>query len=309
MKIQLANLITLFFAAIAGLGLALYVFKIQALAMMVQWHFADPIGTFTYVMAGLIAFGIIGAATAAALSSPINWWYNTRYPPQLDAAGVQVLMRTSAYYRQLSITEKKRFGSRLELFFYGKTFKSEGTPDDEVPEEVKIMVAAGVVQFTFGWQEFWLPELEKTIVYPNLFPTRERNAFHAGEAHSDGCIILSAELLREGLNNAAQYYHIGLHTVCELWLLCHPTDENMVLLGESPTVFLEKTQQIRGFRANYWEDMTGLTAPPILPIAVEAFFAKPAAFKTVLPDAFSALCEWLNQNPLKDTYPVINKSV
>lgn len=275
-----------------------------------------------------IALSVVAGATIFTMSNQVNWWWFERYPPRLDEMGVRVLKANLPYFANLSIDERIRFGSRVYMFLMDKDFVSAGTPDDEVPEEFKVMIAACCIQFTFGMQEYWFPDLEKIIVYPRLFPTRERPTFHAGEAHEDNCILLSGLMTREGMSNSAAYYHIGLHVAAEYWAMRKPVS-NAELHIENEADFLQKIEKLRLFKTDFWRELTGIhnfdieaiiseivaeDAPltalpeiptPYFPLAVECFFTKPDEMAAALPDTFDALQRILKQDPRRDTYPVL----
>ena len=259
--------------------------------------------------AALIIFCVVAIAVLYTLSPQITWAHNMRNPPPLDRASSQLLGRYSPFFRQLSLTEKKRFASRVAMFLNDKEFVLQGTPaeDEDVPLQMKLAVAASVIQFTFGLDEFWLPDLEKVICYPRLFPSRERPAFHAGEAHDDGCLILSALMTQQGLTKPAEFYHIGLHVAAEYWLLRNelPLDDVWTKDATTETDFTTKICQIRQFRPNFWQPLTGNAQPDLRCLAIEAFFTKPEQLHDSLPTVFNFLSEKLNQDPRKDTYPLV----
>ena len=149
-----------------------------------------------------------------------------------------------------------------------KDFVSQGTPDDEVPEEFKVLIAACVIQLTFGLETYWLPDLEKIITYPRLFPTRQRPTFHAGEAHDDGCMILSGMMTRQGMTNSQAYYHIGLHTAAEYWHLRNPVSLADLRIADEQA-FVTAIEEIRLFKTDFWRELTGIYTQD--PMAIAAF--------------------------------------
>jgi Mlc titration factor MtfA (ptsG expression regulator) len=289
---------------------------------------------YEYVPPAYIALSVIAAATIFTMSNQINWWWFTRNPPRLDALGVRIIKAHFPYFNELSETERQRFGSRVFMFLMDKDFVSAGTPDDEVPEDFKVLMAASVVQFTFGLSEYWLPDLEKIIMYPRLFPTVERPAFHACEAHDDNCFIFSGIMLRNGLQNRTAYYNIGLHVAAEYWHLRNAVSLHDLAITDE-VVFVQTIEKIRLFKADFWREITGIypktqvdlenaqddevglydklldgnmkneAAMPCFELAVECFFTKPNEMAHALPDTFAALMRILKQDPRKDTYPVL----
>ncbi len=279
-----------------------------AISGVAAWWFC--IDEYERLTAGYIVFCVVAIATLYTLSPQITWAHNMRNPPPLNAAGIRILNAHCPYFKGLAITEKKRFASRVAMFLNDKEFISEGTPEEDadLPEDIKVAIAACVIQFTFGLDEFWLPDLEKIICYPRLFPTVERNEFHAGEAHDDGCIILSALMMREGLTKPVEFYHIGLHTAVEYWLF---SNKGVSLEGvwqkdaDSLDDLLAKFCKIRQFRENYWMPLTGTNEVNLMCVATEAFFTQPQRMSEMLPTVFNFLLETLNQDPRKDTYRLL----
>lgn len=253
---------------------------------------------------------VVGAATIFTLTPQIDWWWYTRYPPVLDANGTRLLATQMPYFQELAVTEKKRFASRVAMVLMDKEFVPQGTPDDdELPEELKIMVAASIVQLTFGLKEYWLSDLEKIITYPRLFPSHERPlVFHAGEAHDDGCVILSIAALHKGFIAPAAHYHIGLHTAAEYWNISKKIPETDFIF-EDKAVFIQKITELRLFIDNFWTAYTGLAEPLLFEQTVECFFAKADNMKQTMPKTYAAIAAILNQDPTKLTYPIMDRSL
>ncbi len=276
-------------------------------AVAVWWFFEDD---HQYFMAGYIVFSVVAIATLYTLSPDITWQYNMRNPPALDASGLRILSTHSPFFKALAIVEKKRFAARVAMFLNDKEFISEGTPEEdaELPYDIRVAIAACIIQFTFGLDEFWLPDLEKIISYPKLFPTVERNEFHAVEAHSDGCIIISALLMSEGLTKPNAFYHLGLHAAAEYWQLSQPANLlDGVWEKDAPNMdeYLEKIRQIRQFRANYWQPLTAIAKPDLFCLTSELFFTKPIEMSEKMPATFEFMLKTLNLDTRKDTYPLV----
>ncbi|MEY4925725.1 MAG: hypothetical protein RI894_161, partial [Bacteroidota bacterium] len=70
--------------------------------------------------------------------------------------------------------------------------------------------------------------------------------------------------------------------------------------------FLAKLCKIRQFRTNYWQALTGLNEVNLICVATEAFFTQPQRMSETLPTVFQFLSEMLNQDPRKDTYPLLH---
>ncbi|MEZ4921287.1 MAG: zinc-dependent peptidase [Saprospiraceae bacterium] len=112
---------------------------------------------------------VIAAALVYIFSPQINWWWYSRRPPAMSQELQVLLNRFSAYYQQLDEADKKKFRDRLMLFVMGTDWMPLGWPDDEMPPDVKYVLALHAVMLTFNRPKFLFEKFEKVVVYPRPF--------------------------------------------------------------------------------------------------------------------------------------------
>jgi Mlc titration factor MtfA (ptsG expression regulator) len=251
-----------------------------------------------------IAPFVIVLAVILVLSPQINWWWYKRFTPRLDPRLALMLQQHMPYYQQLTPENKKQFRDRVFLYIEGHDFSAQAM--DDVPEDVKLVIAASAVQLTFGFDDFLLDRFEKIIIYPKPFPSPQypRN-FHASEIYEeDGVILYAAEHLMLGFMQPKQYYNIALHELVKAFRVQYPNIE----FPELPDDIWEKMETVSGFSKeaiHRWINLEGLSP---IPISIVHFFMYPQAFQAVLPDLFELYTRLFRQNPLLETQPRLKSS-
>lgn len=225
------------------------------------------------------------AAVVFIMSPQINWWWYTKNPPSIDGNLKAILSSKLSFYQNLSETEKKKFEDRVNLFIMAKEF----TPKihDEVPEDMKVIIAASAVMLTFHKEEDWLfDKFEQYIIYPHPFPTPQYEAWHICENYEeDGVMLFSAQHLLHGFFEPHQYYQIALHEFVNVFL------ENYS--GTKFPQFDEKSwvyfQQISNFSQDKIKAYIGLQNVSPAAVGTTLFFTHREYFAKVLPEEFEIL--------------------
>ncbi|MDV7398627.1 zinc-dependent peptidase, partial [Arthrospira platensis SPKY1] len=106
-----------------------------------------------------------------------------RNPPELDPAVRRLLNLRSAYYNKLSAEQKTRFRERLALFAMATDFKPQAM--DNVPEDVKAVVAYYGVMLTLPLDDFLLPPFENVAIYKGPFPSPQLEQWHISETFAE----------------------------------------------------------------------------------------------------------------------------
>src|SRR5690349_678885 len=159
----------------------------------------------------LIPFLII-TALIFIMAPQINWWWYHRRPPKLSAGLTQLLERFCGFYQSLSREGKNRFRGRVALFHMGTNWTPIGWPDDVIPPDVELALAAQAVTLAFQREQILFPKFEKVIIYPKTFPSPEHPYPHSSELHEpDGCLIFSAENVMRAFFNPGKFYNVGMH--------------------------------------------------------------------------------------------------
>jgi len=130
-----------------------------------------------------------------------------------------------------------------------------------IPEDVKGIVAANIVQLTFGQKDYLLNIFERIVIYPGTFPTIQYpKHFHASEIFAeDGVLLFAMDHLMPGTLHADQYFNIGLYEYA----------------------------------------FVGLENLDVWAVSVVFFFSFPERFKTQLSDLYQTHSNLFNQHPAK----------
>lgn len=241
-----------------------------------------------YVVPNVIVLAIL-----YIFSPQINWWWYKRFPPRLDPKLGFLLEKQLAFYQQLTPENKKRFRERIFLFILANDFMPQAM--ENVPEDIKAIVAASAVQLSFGQEEFVFSKFERVVIYPKAFPSPQYpRMFHSSEIYEeDGVVLFSAEHLMRSFMQPAQYYNVGLHEYAKVFRAQYPEIDFPVLSED----IWKKMQEISGFSREAITKWINLEVIEVFPVSVAHFFAFPKKFQAILPDLYRRYSEIFNQDP------------
>lgn len=224
------------------------------------------------------------------MSPQIDWWWFKYRPPQLPGVLRHLINTRLPFYQNLSVKEKERFRTRMALYMHANEFKTQGM--DDMPLDLKGVIAASVVQLTFGHEDFLLNKFEHIIVYPHPFPSPQYpDKWHASEIYEkDGVILFSAEHLMRGFMQSQKYFHIGLYEYARVFRRCYPGTQ-WPAFGED---VWEKLERVSGMAHEAIVKYTGLPEVDSVAVAVAHFFVFPQKFKAVMPEEYECIDEILN---------------
>jgi hypothetical protein len=229
---------------------------------------------------------VLMTALIYVLGPQINWWWYNRYPQDLSPGLTDLLERFCRFYQRLDATEKKRFRERVALFQAGTDWDPMGWPDDVLPPDVEVALAAQAVMLTFSRPKFLFEKFEKVVVYPKPFPTPEYPFFHGSELFEpDGCLLFSAEQVMAGFLQVNIHYNVGLHEYAKAFILTYPNEPYPAALA--PDVW-EKLQQASGLSREQVESAIGIAGVEPLPVAIHHYFVFPEPFRKIFPEQAAA---------------------
>ena len=232
----------------------------------------------------------VGIALIYLLAPQIDWWWFKYRPPQLQGALRHMIKTRLPFYQNLSDDEKQRFRTRMALYIHANEFQTQSKND--MPLDLKGVIAASVVPITFGREDFLLSKFEHIIAYPHPFPSPQfPDKWHASELYEkDGVIIFSAEHLMRGFFESKQYFNIGLYEYARVFQLSYP-EIKWPALGEEGWVKLER---VSGMAQDALEEYIGLPDVDPVAVAVSHFFVFPEKFRVVMPEEYEQLNGILN---------------
>ncbi len=228
---------------------------------------------------------VLGAALVYIFSPQINWWWFSKHPPELDEGQRRLLEGFHTFYRSLNHADRIRFRQRTALFIMGTDWDPFAMPDEVLPADVQLSIAAQAVMLTFRKEQFLFEKFEKVIVYPFPFPTPEYPFSHASELYEpDGCLIFSAEQLMLAWMQPRVWYNVAIHEYARAFALTYPNEAFPPL--DTPDVW-ERLETVSGMPRDRVEAVIGLTDVPVLAVAIHHFFQFPEAFREQMPHEYT----------------------
>jgi hypothetical protein len=231
---------------------------------------------------------VLAAALVYIFSPQINWWWYTRNPPELEPGLRALLERFSGFYRRLDPERQKRFRSRVALFRMGTDWMPMAWPEDVLPPDVQLAIAAQAVTVTLHREEFLFPKFEKVIVYPKPFPSPEYLFAHASELHArDGCLLFSAEQVMLGFTQPLLWYNVALHEYAKAYIHTYP-DAPYPTLHDQGGAWAQ-LETATGVPRSHIESVIGIAGVEPLPVAIHHYFTYPEQMGKGMPEVYRAL--------------------
>jgi len=177
---------------------------------------------------------------------------------------------------------------------------------EEVPIDIKGLIAANVVMLTFGQEDYRLSRFEKVVAYPHPFPSPQyRKDFHSTEHFAeDGVILFSLEQLIPGATQPSKYYNIALHEYIRVFTLIYK-DYQYPKFEDS---IWDQLEEVSGFKMAAIKNYIGLPFIEPLPVSINYFFTFPDKFKATLPELYKQYREIFNQDTVLGEFPIVDAS-
>ncbi len=230
-----------------------------------------------WVVPPLVALVII-----YVLAPQINWWWWKRNTPDLSDGLTKLLEKHSIFYKNLPKTEQKEFRGRVFMFMQATNFVAKAFPEDEVPDDLKAIIAANAVTVSGRKDQFLFPKFEQVVVYPQAFPTPRFQVLHSSEIfEEEGLLIFSGELLIRSFMEPGAYFNIGLYE------FARAAKKSWAETTVAWPVFSEndwsRFEQILPFDKNFVEAQIGLPGVDLTAVAAHHFFQNREKMGEVFP--------------------------
>jgi glucose-regulated metallopeptidase M90 len=232
----------------------------------------------------------VGIAVIYLLSPQIDWWWFKYHPPKLHDALRHLINTRLPFYQNLPVEGKERFRTRMALYMHANDFTARGM--DDMPLDLKGVIAATVVQLTFGLENFLLNKFEHIIVYPHPFPSPQYpDKWHVSEIYEeDGVLMFSAEHLMKGFFQPQKFFSIGLYEYARTFQICYPETQWPSFGADG----WGKLEQVSGMSHGSLAKYTGLPEVDPVAVAVAHFIVFPERFRAVMPEEYGRISEILN---------------
>ncbi|MEM1121596.1 MAG: zinc-dependent peptidase [Bacteroidota bacterium] len=255
-------------------------------ARLISIPFILLTGVFTYLTLEkdenysiCIIFFVILLSVIYTLSPQINWWWYKRNPPDIDQEMRNLLIKHHVFYNDLSVEDKKRFRNRMALYMMAVEFIPKGW--EQLPEDIKGVIAANVVQMTFQQDDFLLSKFERIVVYTTPFPSPQfPETLHASEVfEEDGVLLFSAQQIMWSFLQPQQYYNLVLHEYVKIYRMSYPA--KFYPITSWPVV-----EQISGFSQKQIEGIIGLSDIDPSLVSGTLYFTHPQKYRGVAPKLY-----------------------
>ncbi len=225
---------------------------------------------------------MIALALIYTFSPQINWWWYKRHPPEIDKQMRQLLIDNLPFYNNLSVNNKKKFRNRMALYMMAVDFMPKGW--DNVPSDIKGVIATNIVQMTFNQKDFLLPKFERIVVYTIPFPSPQfPKNLHASEIYAeDGVLLFSAQQMMWPFLQPQQYYNLVLHEYIKVYQLSYPNKDYPILKEEDWQVLT----QISRFKKEHITGIIGLPEIDLSVVSGTLFFTHPQQYSAIAPDLY-----------------------
>lgn len=222
--------------------------------------------------------------------------------PQADR---DLLKLHSAYYGSLPDSARKEFEKRVKEVLFEKEWMGQGI---EVSREMRVRIAAALVQLTIGLDRLLLLHFKRIVVFPNEYLDRNSGKWHQGDVKPGaGTIALSWKHFQLGYHDPQDARNVGLHELAHaLWFENQiPNQEhNFIhpdLLEEWKRKAAVEIDRIRHGESSVLRAYASTNQAEFFAVAVEYFFEQPVPFKEGLPELYATLSAILKQDPVSIT--------
>lgn len=275
--------------------LALPLIVLIGLFIYLAWYIDTGYGIY-------ILPAVIGLVALYIFQPQIDWWWYNRNPVDLEAPLQRLFQAKHPYYQKLGEAEQLRFRRRCALYMLGNDFIPQGP--ETVPEDLKALVAANIVQLTFGQSDYRMPMFERIVIYPVPFPSPQfREHLHSSEIFvEDGVLLFAADHLLPGTLEPQRYFNLGLYEYAKIFRLSYPE----YAYPQGAEIEWSVLEQVSGYTKKKIAGFVGLPDLDQSAVAITFFFSFPEKFAEALPEATEQYRLIFNQDPMNVKAPVVN---
>lgn len=215
------------------------------------------------------------------------------------------LERCVGFYRKLDPEGRRRFERDVLIFLSEQ--RVHGVRGAEVPDDVKVLVAASGAMLSFGLPDWEWPDVRDVVIYPTTF-NEDYEARHgetiAGMVHHQGPIIFSGPELSHGFCRDRDGYNPGLHELAHVMDFADgvadgvPAGVEWVAAAPWVQIVADRLGKVReGNVARALRDYAGKNEAELFAVAVEVFFEQPERLAERDPELFDMLLNYFNVDP------------
>ena len=254
-----------------------------------QVFFLDDNSMFPY----LLAFVII--ATIIYLFSPqIDFAWYSKYPKEFDLKERSFLSSISSFYNSLNKEDKLKFEQNMYVFIRSKEFKFIMKERKELPEDMKLLIAANAIQVCFDTDKCLYKKYDRFFAYGHAFPTPDKQFLHSVEVNlTDKIAIFNMEVLVKSMNFENKIFNIGIYAFIEIFFNIN----NIFFTDKNNNTFLwEKITEISGIDKKNIIDTIGYEPSNIYGVLYTIFFMYPESSKKLATEEYDRFLSIFKNN-------------
>lgn len=221
---------------------------------------------------------------------------------KLTEEQARVLRQRFRFYNKLSRRQQRYFEHRMHLFIKDKDFI--GREGLNISDEIQVLSSATAIMLTFGFRDFYIPLLEKIIIYPDSFYSKMNNSYHKGEFNPKlKAIVLSWKDFEQGYDVPDDNLNLGIHEFTHAIHLngiqARDISANIFQDGfKALTRMLsnDENMKTRLIDSQYFRDYAYTNQYEFLAVVVENFIESPAEFRNQFPRVYDHVKQMLNFN-------------
>lgn len=210
----------------------------------------------------------------------IDYWYHKKFPLPLDEEIIAWLRKYSPFYNSLSIEDKEKYHYRMSLYLEAREFKSVGSEQSKLPDDIMAIIASNSIQLNFHKKDFLMGDFDRIFVYKHPFPSPQFQFLHSVESQGeDGVLIFSLEHLIPGMIDTENFYNIGMHGYIDAFCKVYPNaDYPWQLDAGWPEV-----ESISGLSKEKILSTLGFDSADMFVVLATCYFGYPKEFARQLP--------------------------
>lgn len=239
----------------------------------------------------LVVFLIV-SMTIYMFQPQIDFYWFKNHPMELKEKEKNLLRSISSFYASLSEKQKIKFENRVYVFARFKGFKWVRSEKKELPQDMKLIIAASAVQITFNQKDYLFDEFDHYFAYNHAFPTPNKQFLHSVEINmEDKVSIFNMEVLINSQNVNNKIFDIGLFAFSEIFISLNPRKMYPEI---NKNLFWEEMELISGISKEKICATIGYEPNTLTPIMISIFFMYGKKFKEKSPKNFDKLCSIFN---------------
>jgi len=268
--------------------------KIHSFATLISFPFIILVIYFGYKVFYLeepnqfiyLLIPVIIIAVIYTFSPQIDYYWYSKNPRELEKKEKTLLESISEFYNSLDEQKKIIFEKRIHIFTRAKDFKWVRGEQKELPQDMKIVIAAAAIQLTLEHDDFLYGKYDNYFVYNHPFPSPKMKFLHSVEVnHEDYMAIFNIEMVMNSQDVKNRYFNISLFAFSEIFIKLNPNK----LLPEINSDFWKNIENISKIQKEIIINQIGYEPDSLYPVMITIFFMYPDNFKQYLPKEYDRL--------------------